>query len=304
MSSKTLWYTIGILILLLFIWIGVILFNSVPYTKVAGIDVSNITEENIDRITITYKDNRVVLVYEDTAWKVSGYSVDPVLLENIWGTFKYASITGPVSKNPNNHTKFEVDKENSVVLEFAGENETYTLMVGKSATARKSSYVRQADTDEVYVFNADLRFLFPTFVDSWRDTTALSLTKDTLQYISVEKQDGVTFTLLPTEDAWVARLGDKDIHVPETRIDTLFAQLNPLRTDAFIEDETDIVAFEKTLKDLRIVMVYKGDHTITLELEKQNSGLWWMRVNEEGTIYEIPEYRIDNMVNLTDIIEE
>lgn len=302
MTSRNLWYSIGTLVVLLVLWIGVSFFSHTPQTKVSGIDVTNITEKKINYISITSADSEVILVSNDSQWQVGGHYVDPVLLENIWGTFEDAAVSGPVSRNAANHEKFEVDDEQSVVLTFKGAKNTHTLIVGKPATAHQSSYVRLQDSDEVYVFNADLRFLFPTEVNLWRDTVILSLSKENLEQIHVTMPEDLTFVLSPFEDDWIARSDDLEIKVQEAQIDALFSHISPLRADRFIEDESDLSAFEESAKDIHLTLEYKKREGIILEMEEQETGMWWVRVNESGSVYEVPAFRVDAITTLADFL--
>lgn len=307
--KKIIAISLATLVVLLVIW-GILVFvTHVPQTSVSNINVSRIAEKHVDQIRITNGDAVVELAKNSAGWQVAGHAVDTVLLENIWGTFENAQVSGPVSRNPENHSKFEVDNEQGMSLEFMGDKGTSTLIVGKPATSRQSSYVRAIDSDDVYVFNADLRFLFPTTENAWRDTTALSLDAEDVESIEItSKYADEPFAIEHQGDAWeVVQTTDGEelsrSNVPSETIDALFAQIQPLRADAFIEDESDLQTFEAAQKDITLVVAY-DDNDVILEFVQQSDDIWWMQVNQVGTIYEIPQYRIDQIISITRLFPE
>lgn len=258
--------------------------------KRADLDLSkNITPETINRITISGGETPVVLMKEGEEWTAGTRKVEPELLTRIWDTFAEVSFTGPVSKNPDNHERFEVTPETGVsVTFFQGETEQASILIGKTGKTFEATYMRLADQDEVYESSKNLAILFPIDEQNWHDKTIVALDTAQITEIHYTSLDD-TFALKKLiDDEWVMAQGDIEKKIDTAHADAALQPLTRLTGLRFLS-EPNIEVFDTTT-DKTVLEVFSNDERLAhLELHIKESETW-VHSSETGEYFAIAAF--------------
>ena len=123
------------------------------------------------RIELKAPEKEVILEKNEGVWLVASsanYPADPESIEGLLSKVKDLSAGSPVSKKPEKHAIFEVDKSGLEVKVLAEDADPIAqFFVGKTGPDRASTYLRCGDSPEVYLVNERLESVF--YRPEWRD---------------------------------------------------------------------------------------------------------------------------------------
>ena len=161
-------------------------------------------------------------------------------IERLFETLKKAGEGEVVSKNPQNHTLFEVDKASGTRVKFFGKNDILLadVYIGKMGAnyIAPTTYVRAADSDEVLSVSGMMMGLFQGREDNWRERTIFELQPENITgfIITQPGQPNIRLARLAS-DEWTC-MSPKSFPIKKddgTRMANTFARL---RASSFIKD--------------------------------------------------------------------
>lgn len=135
--------------------------------------IRSIKNDSIDTIVIKDKIAELTLQKFDKVWKINNDTVANVYsMEEVWRAMETTDVSGPISRNSENHKKFELDIDSATMVEFRnGENVVFQLVLGKIENSGKKIYIRDVDSADVYVADLNFRTLFSLEEAYWRNET-------------------------------------------------------------------------------------------------------------------------------------
>lgn len=264
------------------------------------IDIGPITEDHVDTIVIEKDDIRIELSKRSGEWKVGDRPVDPDKIELIWETFKGMTISGPVSKNKSNFDRFGVgDSDMSVV--FRKSDHERRMRIGLRATTFDTTYIRNAEQNEVYVANANLSSLFSTQVDDWRDKTVMRVNPLSVFAVEIENEGDIIRLKKDAEGAWFLVNGDERVKVEQSKVSDMLANLNPLTARAIVGGSG---AREFSNRQVRNgVRLYGEDDVLLRQLDLVKEGdYWWARASGDDTVFDLQKYKLANVFVSKDVL--
>lgn len=153
--------------------------------------IKNVGE--VDKIEITAPGKEVVQLGKTTAgWFVDserGYAADTAAVSSVLNTASEIVATSVVSSNPEKQGIFEVNSEKGVEVTIgSGASVLAHFFVGKTGSDFTSSYVRAAESDEVYLVRGVNRNLFNRG-QGFVDRTLAKFNPDAVTQISLAAAD-------------------------------------------------------------------------------------------------------------------
>lgn len=278
----------------------------------------NVTAEDCNRIEIYQMDGRTsttITRLNDTWYTnpVRKYNADKKKIDRIFETLVKAEEGEVVSRNPQNHMKFQVDKVTGTRVRFfaGGEDLLEDVYVGKMGMnyMSPSTYVRKEGSDEVLLVNGYMMSLFQAGDENWRERTIFDLEPEKITGFTLRQPGEPPIKLARlASDEWTC-LSPKNLQIKKelgTRMLNTFARL---RASEFIEDYPqkpydeyglgkDAYTFSASLKD------YSSTPTLYIgkESEKRRTQ-WYVRAEGQETVHLIYKYNKDNLQKtLADII--
>lgn len=299
MKSKTLITISIILVVLIGIW-GIREWQkSKPDTGVTGqLGFESLSIGNIDSISISKGDDSVTLQKDGGVWKVGEHKADSEKISSLFEDLKELDISGPTSRNSENHEKFEVSEDKGIKLIFKqGDDETASYIIGKQAATYQTSYIRKSSEDQVFIADTNLRSLLPTEVNDWRDKTVVRVNREQVKKVEFDYVEEKFALALQENNTWqITDNQDNATTTEESLINRFFNNLNPLTANGFVEDEEDVEQFNTATSTQVIRLKDDNDNTVTeLSLVKQDDA-WWVKTSAKETIYEVPLYRLSDVV--------
>ena len=140
----------------------------------AGPLFSELRIDEVKKLQVKNADTTVTLINRDNDWFVVGeeeYPADPTLVKEALEKIQRIQRINLASKKKDKHTLFEVadGMATEVVLFGPKEKEIAHLYIGKSGPDLFSTYIRRAESDEVFLHEEHLKGQFDREVNNWRD---------------------------------------------------------------------------------------------------------------------------------------
>ena len=139
-------------------------------------------------------------------------------------------ISKPVSSNPENQFKFEVDTTGTRVQVYERGALKSVFFVGKAGSSFTETYIRAAGSTEVYLTNGVLTSTFNRRLEDWRDKTVFKTEQEGIKSVKFTYGD-TTFTLALKDSSW--RIGNDS--TVESTVKSFLSTLANVQTDEFVD---------------------------------------------------------------------
>jgi hypothetical protein len=203
--KRSLWILIAIL---LFLVIAVFLVLRKP----GEISSSSTTEGSlvsidstaVDKLVITSATGSVTLEKDGTRWMLTApmrLPADEASVNSAVSKGAHLALKGIVSSNPQKQTLFQVDSTATLVRVYEKGTETAAFRIGKPGSTYTETYVRREGSNDVYVADGLLTYVFAKAVRDWRDKTIFKTAQENIKSARFQYGD-TTFTLAFQDSAW------------------------------------------------------------------------------------------------------
>ena len=222
-------------------------------------------------VVITGSGNNWTVIYD-----AEPYPADREMIAEAIEIFLTLRETDLASRNKDKHDLFEVADHNAMTVTLFADSEEplAALYIGKSGPDFFSTYIRKADTDEVYLSDTPVKSLYDRPAAAWRDRSLFSFNPDEVTELVLAKEDEQIVLGKDTQGNWhlqepVSGLADTDT------VKTLLTGLSTLSAS----DYADGITLEESEVQKPIIRV-----TVTLKDTTVRELLIGVR-QEEGPYY-------------------
>lgn len=266
----------------------------------------NFNEEQVVKIEITATGETTTLSKQNGSWMVASMDNYPAdgegvveLLSKV-GEFKN---TQRVSNNPEKQAEFEVDST-GVEAKLMGANGKVLahLFVGKTTPGFLSSYVRPADSNEVYVAQGYLQSVFDKGTRTWKDRTIFSFNKGIVTQLNIISPEEAVELRLDAEGTWQI-IKPVVAAAKTTEVDALLTTFSELDTDDFAEATDDLAPYELDAPQSTISAVLNDGTTATLHVGKEEEGKLYVKRNDKDTIFRLFKSNVDRLIKKSDALK-
>ncbi len=230
--------------------------------------------ENVTRIEITASGETTTLVKEGDQWLVASmdnYPADQEAIDEMFDKVAGFKTVDLVSTNPDKQSVFQVASSGAEAkLSDANDNLLAHLFVGKTTPGVFSSYIRAADSDNVYTGEGYLKATFDKEYRTWKDRTIFNFNKGAATHLSIKSEEEDIELQLDAEGKW-QMLKPVVSAVNPTEIDSLLDKFSSLKTDDF-EEEQDPVEHELDDPRATVTARLNDGSTRALLIGKQEEG--------------------------------
>lgn len=294
MKSSTLKIISLVFLGLLAFWVFTTYFKKPPPAQnlAAQFKLSEIKDQTA-AFVLKKDEESLTLKRESGTWKVGEYEADKEKIENLFKALSNLKISGPVSRNQQNHSQFEVDEEKGLQVSFQDKDdqEIVSLIIGKPGPGYTSNYLRKPAQDEVYLADANLNTLLPLQAEDWRQKTIAKIDRQSVKKITFAYPQEEFSLELQEDGSWLAK-NKQEKKVEDEVINNFFDALNPLTATGFVEDEEEMKEFNQS-QDFKTIRLLGDNDSVITELtflEKEN--LSWAKIQDKEVIYQIPSSRL------------
>lgn len=165
-------------------------------------DLPQLESAKIDRVLITTTDSTIELVKKDADWflEPQGYKADGIKVTNMVNAAAGLKITALVSEAAS-YQRYDLNDEAKINVQiFEGGKKQREFDLGKSAPTYQHTFARLADNPNIYHAQGTLKNTFDQSVEDLRDKTVLSIDKDAVTTIHLQKGEK-TLTAVKAEIA-------------------------------------------------------------------------------------------------------
>ena len=266
----------------------------------------NFNGEQVVKIEIIATGETTTLSKQNGSWVVASMSNYPADSEGVAellskvGEFKN---TQRVSNNPEKQAEFEVDSTGvEAKLMDANGKVLVHLFVGKTTPGFLSSYVRPADSNDVYVAQGYLQSVFDKGTRTWKDRTIFSFNKGIVTQLNIISPEEIVELHLDANGAW-QMLKPVAAAAKTTEVDTLLTTFSELDTDDFAEARDELAAYELDAPQSTISAVLNDGTTATLHVGKEEEGKLYVKRDDKDTVFRLFKSNVDRLIKKSDALK-
>ena len=311
MKTKQLLILLGILVVLVVI-VGLVEnpFAKSEYAKkveAATPLFPNFNKESVTKIEITASAETTTLVKENNQWLVASmenYPADAEGVEDVLDKVTELKTTGLVSSNPEKQAQFEVDSSGAraKLLDASG-NVRAHLFLGKNTPGYLSSYVRAADSNNVYVGKGNLKATFDKGTRTWKDRTIFSFNKGDVTHLTI-KSEGEEIELEMGADSEWQMTKPEAFAAKQTELDSLLDSLSALDTDDFAAEAGNLSEYELDAPKSSVMAKLNDGTRRLLLIGKEESGEYFVKREDKEPVFMLYTYKINQLLKKSEDLKD
>ena len=266
----------------------------------------NFNKEQVAKIEIIAIGETTTLSKQDGNWVVASmnnYPADSDGITELLSKVAEFKNTQRVSNNPGKQAEFEVDNT-GVEAKLMDANGTLLahLFVGKTTPGFLSSYVRAADSNDVYVAQGYLQSVFNKGTRTWKDRTIFDFNKGIVTQLNISSPEETVELRLDADGTW-QMLNPIASAVKQSEIDSLLTTFSGLDTDDFAETTDDLSEYGLDMPQSTISAVRNDGTTVTLHIGKEEEGKLYVKRPDKDTIFRLFKSNVDRLIKKSDTLK-
>ncbi len=263
-------------------------------------------EEQIVKIEITATGETTTLSKQNGSWVVASmdnYPADSEGVAELLAKVTEFKNTQRVSNNPEKQAEFEVDSTGvEAKLMDANDKVLVHLFVGKTTPGFLSSYVRPANSNDVYVAQGYLQSVFNKDTRTWKDRTIFSFNKGIVTQLNIISSEETVELRLDAEGTW-HMLKPVVAVAKTTEVDTLLTTFSELDTDDFAEATDELAEYGLDTPQSTISAILNDGTTATLHVGKEEEGKLYVKRDDKDTVFRLFKSNVDSLIKKSDALK-
>ena len=311
MKTKQLLILLGILVVLVVI-VGLVEnpFAKSEYAKkveAATPLFPNFDKESVTKIEINASGETTTLVKENNQWLVASmenYPADAEGVEDVLDKVTELKTTGLVSSNPEKQAQFEVDSSGAEakLLDASG-NVRAHLFLGKNTPGYLSSYVRAADSNNVYVGKGNLKATFDKGTRTWKDRTIFSFNNGDVTHITIKSEEEEIELEMDADNKWQMTKPEA-FAAKQTALDSLLDSLSALDTDDFAAEVGNLSKYELDAPKSSVMAKLNDGTRRLLLIGKEESGEYFVKREDKEPVFMLYTYKINQLLKKSEDLKD
>ena len=266
----------------------------------------NFNKEQVVKIEITATGETTTLSKQDDNWVVASmdnYPADGEGVAELLSKVTEFKNTQRVSNNPEKQSEFEVDSTGvEAKLMDASDKVLAHLFVGKTTPGFLSSYVRPADSNDVYVAQGYLQSVFNKDTRTWKDRTIFNFNKGIVTQLNIISPEETVELRLDADGAW-QMLKPVAAAAKTTEVDALLTTFSGLDTDDFAEAKDELAEYGLDTPQSTISAVLNDGTTATLHVGKEEEGKLYVKRDDKDTVFRLFKSNVDRLMKKSDTLK-
>ncbi len=263
-------------------------------------------KEQVTKIEIVAKGEITTLSKQDGNWVVASmdnYPADNEGVKDLLEKVTEFDNANHVSDNPKNQAEFQVDSSGvEAKLMDANDKVLAHLFVGKNTPGFLSSYVRVADSNDVYVAQGYLQSVFDKGTRTWKDRTIFNFNKGIVTQINITSPEETVELRLDAENKW-------QMHQPistaanQTEVDNLLTTFSQLKSDDFAETK-ELTEYGLDSPTSSISAILNDGTKVNLYVGKEEGGKLYVKSGDKATVFMLYKSNVDRLIKKSDTLTE
>ena len=266
----------------------------------------NFNKEQVVKIEITATGETTTLSKQNDNWVVASmdnYPADGEGVAELLSKVTEFKNTQRVSNNPEKQLEFEVDSTGvEAKLMDASDKVLAHLFVGKTTPGFLSSYMRPADSNDVYVAQGYLQSVFNKDTRTWKDRTIFNFNKGIATQLNIISPEETVELRLDANGAW-QMLKPIAAAAKTTEVDALLTTFSGLDTDDFAEAKDELAEYGLDTPQSTISAVLNDGTTATLHVGKEEEGKLYVKRDDKDTVFRLFKSNVDRLMKKSDTLK-
>ena len=266
----------------------------------------NFNKEQVAKIEIVAKSETTTLSKQNEQWVVASmdnYPADNDSVDDLFTKIAEFDNANQVSDNPDNQAEFQVNSSGTEVkLMDANDKPLAHLFVGKNTPGFLSSYVRVADSNDVYTAKGYLQSVFDKGTRTWKDRKIFDFNKDIVTQINIISAEETVELRLDAENKW-QMLQPVSAAASQTEVQNLLTTFSQLNTDDFAEAK-ELSEYGLDTPTSTIVASLNDGTVAMLLVGKEEGGKLYVKRVDKDTIFMLFKSNVDRLIKKSDKLME
>ena len=264
--------------------------------------------EQVSKIEVIAKGQTTVLAKQNDQWVVAtmeDYPADSDGVKDLLEKVAEFDNSRHVSDNPKNRAEYQVDSSGVEAKLFDAEDKTLAhLFVGKNTPGIFNSYVRVADSNDVYVGKGYLQSTFDKGDRTWKDRTIFKFEKGHVTSINISSPEETIELRLDSENKWQL-LQPTTAAANQTEVGNLLSYFSALTTDDFAEAK-ELTAYGLDTPGSSITASLNDGASAKLLIGKaeDEGGNIYVKRDDKETVFMLSKSSVDRLIKKSDALTE
>ena len=145
------------------------IFKDKPIQKTTSVDLKNFTKESVQKVEIKQKETTQTLQLSNGEWQINNEKASQSKIGFFFDDMTDAKVIKLAAKNQDNHKKFDVDKDESIVLTLTDGNKSTIFYVGKQGPQADTFYMRKQGIANVYLVQSAIYEQLTQDASDWKE---------------------------------------------------------------------------------------------------------------------------------------
>ena len=238
------------------------------------------------------------LVKQNDQWLVESmdnYPADQTAVRELLDKVAGMKTIQRVSSNPEKQAVFQVDSSGTEAkLMDASGNLLAHLFAGKTTPEVFNSYVRAADSDDVYIVPGHLKSTFDKGYRSWRDRSIFAFLKEDVTHLAIRSEEEDIELQVDAAGEW-QMLKPLVSAADRTEVEEITDLMSSLETDDFAEPK-DLSEYGLDAPLTSITATLKDGVVQTLLIGAEETGAHYVKREDKAQIFELNKTRVDKLI--------
>ena len=266
----------------------------------------NLKKESVAKIEIAASEETTTLARENDQWLVSSmdnYPADQKAVEELVDSVIEFKTIQLASTNPEKQSVFQVDSSGvEAKLLNASGNVLAHLFAGKTTADFFSSYVRAADSNNVYVVKGYLKSVFDKGGRTWKDRTIFDFNKGDTTHLTIKSETEDIELQIDAESKW-QMLKPVTSTAKQTEVESLLDTLSSLQTDDFAEPK-ELAEYTLDAPNSSIAATLNDGSIRLLLIGKEESDKHYVKREDKEPIFMLYKSRISQLFKKSDDLKD
>ena len=238
------------------------------------------------------------LVKQNDQWLVElmdNYPADQKAVADLLDQVAEMKTIQRASSNAEKQAVFQVDSSGvEAKLTDASGNPLAHLFAGKTTPEIFNSYVRAADSNNVYIVKGYLKATFDKGYRSWRDRTIFAFLKEDVTHLTIRSAEEEIELQIDAAGEW-QMLKPFVSAADETEVETITDLMSSLETDDFAEFN-ELPEYELDAPEASITATLKDGSAKALLIGKGENGVHYVKREDKAQIFELNKAQVDKLI--------
>ncbi len=266
----------------------------------------NFNKGQVTKIEINADTESTILSKQDGNWVVTSmddYPADSEGISELLSKVAEFKNTQRVSNNPEKQAEFEVDSTGVEAKLLAADDTLLAhLFVGKTTPGFLSSYVRVADSNDVYVAQGYLQSMFNKGARTWKDRAIFDFNKGIVTQLNITMPEESVELRIDGDGTW-QMLKPTASAVKQDEVDSLLTTLSGLDTDDFAEMPEELGEYGLDTPESTISALRNDGTTVTLHIGREEEGKYYVKRDDKDTIFRLFKSNVDSLIKKSDTLQ-